>query len=86
MVVPPTRTRLLRLSPLFGRTSKVIVALPLPCSGAAVTQRPDDATSHEQKSSVVSCARTSPPGAPTVAADGVILHGHVAASWVMLAR
>jgi hypothetical protein len=61
-------------------------ALPCPRSGATTIHLAGEATSQEQKSSVDNRARTSPPEAPRETCDGVIVHGHVAASWEMRAR
>jgi hypothetical protein len=80
MTTPPTCNLPLRLSPEFAPTSSVMSALPCPRCGDAAIHREGEPASHEQKSSVVNLARTSPPDAPTLARDGVIVQGQVAAS------
>lgn len=62
-------------------------ALPLPVeTGATDTHDSRDVTTHEQKSSVDNLTVRSPPAGPITTSEGDTVHGHVAASWEIVAR
>jgi hypothetical protein len=62
-------------------------ALPLPFEAdATATHDSRDVTTHEQKSSVDSLTDPSPPAGPITTSEGDTFHGHVAASWEIVAR